>query len=179
MLVALSFAIILTNWVKKQNIKKNIINQIPGPTGKPIIGILLDFLCPPEEIWNYFRKSSIKYYPIYKYWFGPCPVINLLCPEDIEILLSTTKHSTKSQIYDVLHPWLGTGLLTSEGRKWQSRRKILTPAFHINVLRQFIEVFGEESKLLVQELEKECNKLSTDVVPVITQSTLHSICEKW
>lgn len=38
--------------------------------------------------------------------------------------MSSPKHIDKSQDYDYLHPWLGTGLLTSRGKKWYSRRKV-------------------------------------------------------
>lgn len=38
--------------------------------------------------------------------------------------MSSPKHIDKSQDYDYLQPWLGTGLLTSRGKKWYSRRKV-------------------------------------------------------
>lgn len=38
--------------------------------------------------------------------------------------MSTSKYIDKSQDYDYLQPWLGTGLLTSHGKKWHSRRKV-------------------------------------------------------
>lgn len=40
--------------------------------------------------------------------------------------MSTSKYIDKSQDYDYLQPWLGTGLLTSHGKKWHSRRKVRT-----------------------------------------------------
>lgn len=38
--------------------------------------------------------------------------------------MSSPKHIDKSQEYDYLQPWLGTGLLTSYGKKWFHRRKV-------------------------------------------------------
>jgi cytochrome P450 family 4 len=91
------------------------------------------------------------------------------------VVLTDTKQNTKSFLYNFLHSWLGTGLLTSEGSKWQTRRKILTPAFHFNILQDFIDVFNEETKQLVKDLEEECHKPFIDVVTPITQFTLLSI----
>jgi hypothetical protein len=39
-------------------------------------------------------------------------------------ILSSPKHIDKSGDYTYLHPWLGTGLLTSYGQKWHTRRKV-------------------------------------------------------
>lgn len=61
------------------------------------------------------------------------------------------------------------------GEKWQKRRKILTPAFHFNILREFCNVFVENSERLVQQLEKVVNQ-EIDVLPFITNFTLNSIC---
>lgn len=84
------------------------------------------------------------------------------------------KHITKSQVYDMLHCWLGTGLLTSDGTKWQTRRKILTPAFHFNILQEFIKIFNEETKNLVEELKKHEDR-TIDVTEYISAFTLKTI----
>ncbi|XP_026471358.1 cytochrome P450 4C1-like [Ctenocephalides felis] len=104
-------------------------------------------------------------------------LILFLQPEDIEIVLSSTKHTKKSYVYDFLNPWLRQGLLTSFGRKWQSRRKILTPAFHFNILQQFVPIFEEQSQILVRKLEEQHIGKETNIVPLVTEYTLHTICE--
>jgi hypothetical protein len=42
-----------------------------------------------------------------------------------QVILSSPKHIDKSDDYNFLHPWLGTGLLTSHGQKWFTRRKVI------------------------------------------------------
>lgn len=61
--------------------------------------------------------------------------------EDAAIVLGSSKHINKSLLYDALHPFLKTGLLTSGGEKWHIRRKMLTPSFHFNILKEFCEIF--------------------------------------
>lgn len=94
------------------------------------------------------------------------------------MVLTNTKHITKGPVYDLLHDWLGTGLLTSTGSKWKNRRRILTPAFHFNILQEFINIFNEETQKLVNDLKQEADKPFIDVVPPITQFTLWSIAGK-
>lgn len=36
--------------------------------------------------------------------------------------------------------WLGEGLLLSSGDKWARNRRLLTPAFHFDVLKPYIAV---------------------------------------
>ena len=59
-----------------------------------------------------------------KAWQGPSPYVLLFDPETVEPILNSQKFIDKSHDYDYLRPWLGTGLLTSYGRKWHSRRKV-------------------------------------------------------
>lgn len=103
----------------------------------------------------------------------------------------------KSRLYEPLLPWLKTGLLTSSGKnviyeygtlsvinfnytgeKWHTRRKILTPAFHFNILQQFVKIFIRKTKDLLNTLEERCDEPFVDVMPLITDFALHSICGK-
>jgi cytochrome P450 len=87
----------------------------------------------------------------------------------------------KSTQYKFLHPWLGTGLLTSTGTKWRTRRKLLVPAFHFKILHDFVPVFNEQGVVLVQKLQqiarRKCHNCTVvDIVPIITACTLDIIC---
>ena len=75
-----------------------------------------------------------------------------------------------------MHNWLGTGLLTSSGVKWHKRRKILTPAFHFNILQQFLVIFNDETSRLVEKLHDKCDS-TINVVPLVTNFTLQTIAE--
>lgn len=174
---AIAAIVLFIYWVPWWVVTMITINKIPGPPTYPIIGNLLDIHIPTDKLWVFLRNMGKKYYPIYRIWSGPLCAVAFLCPEDIELLMSTTKHITKSKIYYLMQAWLGTGLLTSTGVKWQNRRKILTPSFHFNILQQFIPILTEQSELLINRLETECNQPHTQIVPIITTFTLHSICE--
>ncbi|XP_018406593.1 PREDICTED: cytochrome P450 4C1-like, partial [Cyphomyrmex costatus] len=61
--------------------------------------------------------------------------------------------------------------------KWQSRRKILTPAFHYNILQQFVEVLVEESENMTKSLKDTGDTVIKDLVPFISEHTLNTLCE--
>ncbi|XP_046742333.1 uncharacterized protein LOC124408992 [Diprion similis] len=157
--------------------KGELIDRIPGPHAWPIIGNILTFMVPVEELWNVTRKLNTDYYPIQRIWSIVVPVVTLYHPDDVEALFSSVIHIEKSRIYNFLHPWLGTGLLTSGGKKWHERRRILTPAFHFNLLQQFVRIFNEQSEKLVQSLCLEGDEVVDDLVHLLHKYTLNSICE--
>ncbi|RZC41276.1 cytochrome P450 4C1 [Asbolus verrucosus] len=129
-----------------------------------------------DLLFTQMREFAAQFYPIYRFSTVYVNIVHFLNPNDIELVLSTTKHLSKSKIYTFLHNWLGTGLLTSTGAKWHTRRKILTPAFHFSILQQFLNIFNDETAKLVQKLEVECGKV-INVVPPVTHFTLQSIAE--
>lgn len=43
-------------------------------------------------------------------------------------------------LYNMLRPWIGEGLLVSKGQKWARNRQLLTPAFHFEILKTYLEV---------------------------------------
>lgn len=117
-----------------------------------------------------------QYGPYYRVWL--LNQLAVLCsdPADVEILLSSSKHIKKNNFYDLLHPWLGTGLLVSNGRKWHARRKIITPTFHFKILEQFVEIFDQQSTVLVKKMVQYADgKTVLNIAPLLCLMTLDII----
>ncbi|KAK1804100.1 hypothetical protein P4O66_020140, partial [Electrophorus voltai] len=137
--------------------------------------------------------SKNRHRPLVKLWVGPIPFLVLIHAETIEPVLSSSRHLDKSYPYRFLHPWLGTGLLTSKaggaglmsshparhstGDKWRSRRKMLTPSFHFSILVDFLEVMNEQSEILIQKMQKHVGGEPFNCFSYITLCALDIICE--
>ncbi|XP_072762553.1 uncharacterized protein [Anoplolepis gracilipes] len=154
-----------------------LINLLPGPPYLPIVGNVFQFNISVEELWKFLCSIPNEYYPIFKFWVFAIPVVSVRHPDDLETILSSTKHIEKSMTYNLLHPWLRTGLLTSAGAKWQARRKMLTPAFHFNILNQFLDILIKESDCMTKSLKDVGGTVVKDLIPFISEHTLNAICE--
>lgn len=98
-------------------------------------------------------------------------------PKVAEAIMSSQKFLEKAEDYDMIKPWLGTGLLLSTDKKWFQRRKILTPAFHFQILERFVEIMDEQGRVLVDKLKKLDGK-EVNVYPLINLYALDVICGK-
>ena len=68
----------------------------------------------------------------------------------------------------------------STGEKWKSTRKMLTPSFHFNILKDFLELMNDCSRNLVDKLNREACDIGVpyDIFPDISLSSLDIICGK-
>lgn len=73
--------------------------------------------------------------------------------------------------------WLGTGLLTSNGDLWKSRRDLLTPSFHFTILQNYMQVFQSRTAILIDRMTQLSQKPSEshDIFPLCTDCTLDII----
>lgn len=99
--------------------------------------------------------------------------------KEIESILanSNSKAAKKSLEYELLQPWLRTGLLTSDGEKWFQRRKIITPSFHFSILEQFVDVMDKQSNIFVNKLQPLLGKRDVNIHDFVTLFALDVICE--
>lgn len=156
-----------------------LLRKFPGPTLYPIMGNFFELVGTNQsDVFKLMRKYCAKY-GTFRLWAVGIGHIHTSRAKEAEILLSTSKHTEKSEMYRYLTDFLGTGLLISNGQKWQQRRKILTPAFHFHILQQFTSIFDEESVKVVAMIKgllaKEERVL--DVAKISCRLTLNIICE--
>lgn len=118
-----------------------------------------------------------KYGLTYRVWAGSRLVVITSDPKYFEIILSNQRNLTKNNMYEFLINWLGTGLLISTGQKWFNRRKILTPAFHFQILQQFVDVFNKQNKIFVKKIEQKANGDGFDVYNDVTMMSLDIISQ--
>lgn len=119
-----------------------------------------------------------KRHGIHLFFMGTTLSVSLQKAEYIEEVLSSNTLLAKGPEYGLLHSWLGSGLLTSTGNKWRTRRRLFTPAFHFRILEDFTPTINFQSQILAKKfgtLTRE-GKLF-DIVPLVTLCTLDIICE--
>lgn len=80
-------------------------------------------------------------------------------------------------MYEFFVQWLGTGLLISTGKKWHDRRKIITPAFHFTILRQFIDVFNYQNDIFVKKVIAMQSEMPFDIYNYMTLMSLDIISQ--
>ncbi|XP_070168058.1 cytochrome P450 4C1-like [Polyergus mexicanus] len=162
-----------------------LVNLLPGPPGHLIAGNASQAYISAEEQWKLMCNLSNKYYPIFKLRIFFMYVVAIRHPNDLEVIkeiqlstiLSNTKLTEKSRLNKLLQPWGGTGLFTSTGAKWHARRKLLTNAFHFNVLTQYADILIQEGDYMTKSLKDVGGAVVKDLVPFISEHTLNAICE--
>ncbi|XP_011190025.2 probable cytochrome P450 4ac1 [Zeugodacus cucurbitae] len=146
--------------------------------GRTIFGNNFDILhSNPEDIFNFcrdiYQRTKDKSY-VLLYYTG-C-IYSITSPEAVQEVFQSQTLITKGLIYDFVRPFLGNGLLVSRGQHWHNRRKLLTPAFHFNILQSFNEVFKSESLKLVHLLSAKKDQ-NVNLNEIISAFTLNSVCE--
>lgn len=85
-------------------------------------------------------------------WFiGPFyHIVRLFHPDYVKPLLMAPANITVKEdlIYHFLRPWLGRSVLISNGEVWSRKRRLLTPAFHFDILKSYTAIFNTSAKTM-------------------------------
>ena len=108
---------------------------------------------------------------------GPQPIVNLFTPEALEIILKSSVHLEKPDVYESARPWLRNGILISEPHKWHIDRKLLTPAFHYSNLERFIPIINKHCRTLCEVIENYPNMIVDNAMHTFENAAFDILCE--
>lgn len=115
----------------------------PGPSQK-MLDMLIDWTT------KFPRYYALDYGSISRY-----VVFNH--PETVKMLLTTDEPKIMCSYgwtYCSFKPWLGEGLGISNGEKWYRNRRLLTPAFHFDILHKYLHLMNTCTDEYMQHLAK-------------------------
>nr|WCB70622.1 cytochrome P450 4d46 [Phortica okadai] len=178
--LALILLLFLCDYLNKRH-RYNVLSKskIGGLPALPVLGNALQMRgLTSENMIGYLRKRTGENNKIFRSWVLHQLVIYTADAKDLAALLASPTHITKNNVYDMLSLWLGDGLLLSTGKKWHTRRKIITPTFHFKILEQFVEIFDQQSTIMIERLATEADgKKVVDIFPVVCLMALDVIAE--
>uniref|UniRef100_UPI003AAFBC79 cytochrome P450 4F3 n=1 Tax=Centroberyx gerrardi TaxID=166262 RepID=UPI003AAFBC79 len=114
-------------------------------------------------------------------WFlGPFyHLVRLFHPDYTKPLLTASASITvKDELfYGILRPWLGQSLLLSNGEEWSRKRRLLTPAFHFDILKNYVAIFNTSTNTLHAKWRRLLAEGRTDIEMFnhVTLMTLDSL----
>ncbi|XP_058537061.1 cytochrome P450 4A4-like isoform X4 [Ochotona princeps] len=77
--------------------------------------------------------------------------------------------------YKFLAPWIGYGLLLLEGQKWFQHRRMLTPAFHSDILKPYVELMVDSVQMMLDRWEHVSEDSPLEIFDHISLMTLDTI----
>ncbi|XP_057346033.1 cytochrome P450 4F2-like isoform X2 [Manis pentadactyla] len=133
-----------------------------------------------EQGLRFIGEQVATYSEGFKIWLGPTiPLVFFCHPNMIRTIgnASATIAPKDKVFYDFLKPWLGDGLLLSGGDKWSRHRRLLTPAFHFNILKPYIKIFNDSVNIMHAKWNRLIHEGSSrlDMFEHISLMTLDSL----
>uniref|UniRef100_A0A0K8TVP5 Cytochrome p450 n=1 Tax=Epiphyas postvittana TaxID=65032 RepID=A0A0K8TVP5_EPIPO len=151
------------------------IGLINKPT-KPILGHAYLFLGDLMKLWDFLARESIRQGGLAGFWNLDRLLVNVTDPGAAEFLLKTCLNKDHGLLRGPLM-FVGNGSLFAPAHKWRPRRKILAPTFGMKQLNKFMDVFSDQTAVLVDQLAPRAGTGDFSIWRFAVNYTFDAVCE--
>ncbi|KAJ6634556.1 hypothetical protein lerEdw1_013964 [Lerista edwardsae] len=163
-------------YFKRQALLK-VLESFPGPPSHWLYGNVHQITSHREEL-KIMLNWAESYPYAYPRWFGGfVPALIITHPDYAKTLFGRGDPKADVSCHSLV-PWIGRGLLLSSGPKWYQHRRLLTPAFHYDILKPYVALIAESTKVMLDKWEKliaEDSTKSLEMFDHVSLMTLDSI----
>ncbi|XP_065769710.1 cytochrome P450 4A11-like isoform X2 [Muntiacus reevesi] len=132
-----------------------------------LLKALHQFPCPPSH-WFYGHKKEyqeeselplllkrLEKYPsaCVRWLWGTRAFVLVYDPDYMKMVLGRSDPKPH-RTYKYLTPWIGKGLLLLEGQTWFQHRRMLTPAFHYDILKPYVGLMADSVRVMLDNWEE-------------------------
>ena len=161
--------------------RRSLLNNLPGPKLDPLWGTLKIFgfnECGIKNLENYMNEHRDD--KVVRLRSGPFQyVVRIMDPELAGKVLSMGPDLAPKFpfSYSILTGFLGFGLIVLNYNKWYSRRRLLTPAFHLGIIESYMSTYNNTTDVLLKKWESliGASDDGTAIVDVCREATLYTL----
>ncbi|KAI8775217.1 poly [ADP-ribose] polymerase 3 [Biomphalaria glabrata] len=138
----------------KSLIKRNsYFKQFPQNPSNFFVGHLFEYPGPDERGLAFQRDMTGRHPRCSVVWMLQTPMLIVSHPDTVKVILKSSEPKS-TRVYNFIRPWIGDGLLTSRGEKWARNRRLLTPAFHFEILKNYVELKNRSADQLLLKFQQ-------------------------
>nr|XP_004672227.1 cytochrome P450 4A12-like [Jaculus jaculus] len=152
-----------------------------------LLKALQEFPSPPSH-WFYGHKihrdqelqdllTRVKKFPraCPRWFWGSRAHFVTYDPDYMKLILGRSDPKSHDT-YRLLAPWIGYGLLLLNGQTWFQHRRMLTPAFHYDILKPYVRIMADSVCVMLDKWEQMISQNSTlEIFQPISLMTLDTI----
>ena len=132
--------------------QSRLVKRMKGWPAHWLLGNIPQFLPTHKIYYKWIDYIAAERNKLTRIWLGPVNLVVVVThPDSVKEVLKQPKNNFS---YNGLLPWLGDGLLVTKGEKWARNRRLLTPAFHFEILKPYVSVYSTCAETLVQKWNK-------------------------
>uniref|UniRef100_A0A2R9BZV4 Cytochrome P450 family 4 subfamily A member 11 n=1 Tax=Pan paniscus TaxID=9597 RepID=A0A2R9BZV4_PANPA len=128
------------------------LQQFPCPPSHWLFGHIQEFQQDQElqriQKWVETFPSACPHW----LWGGKVRV-QLHDPDYMKVILGRSDPKSHGS-YRFLAPWIGYGLLLLNGQTWFQHRRMLTPAFHYDILKPYVGLMADSVRVMLDKWEE-------------------------
>uniref|UniRef100_A0A8C9PVQ9 Uncharacterized protein n=1 Tax=Spermophilus dauricus TaxID=99837 RepID=A0A8C9PVQ9_SPEDA len=151
------------------------LQQFPSPPSHWFFGHKI----PKDQELQYILKWVNEFPSAFPHWLWGSKVRVLIYdPEYMKAILGRSGESEPPLSrfsFSLLRSYLGYGLLLLNGETWFQHRRMLTPAFHYDILKPYVGITADSVRVMLDKWEQLIGQDSLEIFQHVSLMTLDTI----